>query len=64
MEEASLPHPIFLSTHFAIAEILHASGMGETIDQQVRDVEEIGCLRAKEGQILLVFSQVLIGGWL
>jgi hypothetical protein len=46
MEEAPLPHPIFLSTHFAIAEILHASRMGETIDEQVRDVEEIGCLRA------------------
>ena len=32
--------------HFAIAEILPASGMRETIDEQVRDVEEIGCLRA------------------
>jgi hypothetical protein len=45
MEEAPLPHQIFLSTRFTIAEILHASGMGETIDEQVRDVKEIGCLR-------------------
>ncbi|KAL1983045.1 hypothetical protein VTN96DRAFT_528 [Rasamsonia emersonii] len=45
VEDVSLPNPILLNVHCTLAEILHASGMGETIDQQMRDVENIGGLR-------------------
>lgn len=39
----ALPNPIFLNVHFIIAEILNASGMGETIDQHFQDLQDIGC---------------------
>lgn len=39
------PDSRLLGTHFAVAEILNASGMGEEIDSVLRDMESIGCLR-------------------
>lgn len=40
-----LPNPRLLEVHFAIAEIFHASGMGEEIDKVLQDVEEAGLLQ-------------------
>lgn len=39
----TLPNPIFLNVHLIVAEILNASGMGDTIDRHFRDLEDIGC---------------------
>ncbi|KAF8464679.1 hypothetical protein BDZ91DRAFT_783580 [Kalaharituber pfeilii] len=39
-----LPHPTLLETHASIAKILHMSGMGEYIENLLRERELIGCL--------------------
>ncbi|KAK2799705.1 hypothetical protein FQN50_008405 [Emmonsiellopsis sp. PD_5] len=44
-DSLQLPDPNLLAVHFAIAEVLHASGMGNEIDKVIRDMESIGCLR-------------------
>ncbi|KAH3069623.1 hypothetical protein KXV27_002697 [Aspergillus fumigatus] len=41
---SELPSKFLLETHAAIAEILHASGQGEKIDELLREWEDIGCL--------------------
>lgn len=43
-----LPSRVLLSTHAAVARILHATGMAKTIDQILRDREELSCL-AEDG---------------
>ncbi|KAG5290353.1 hypothetical protein I7I50_00078 [Histoplasma capsulatum G186AR] len=43
-----LPSRVLLSTHAAVARILHATGMARTIDQILRDREELSCL-AEDG---------------
>lgn len=40
----ALPNPIFLNVHYIIAEVLNASGMGDTIDRHIQDLQDIGCL--------------------
>jgi hypothetical protein len=44
-ENIPFPAPEYLKTHYAIAEILHASGMGEVIDWHILDAEYRGVLR-------------------
>lgn len=39
------PDSRLLGVHFAVAEILHASGMGDEIDKVIRDMESIRCLQ-------------------
>jgi len=43
-EAVPLPEPYLLSMHHALAEVLNASGMGETVDRYLRDLEELKCL--------------------
>jgi hypothetical protein len=43
-----LPDPHLLSMHHALAEVLNASGMGEAVDNYLRDLEELKCL-AEDG---------------
>ncbi|EGC45183.1 conserved hypothetical protein [Histoplasma capsulatum var. duboisii H88] len=43
-----LPSRVLLSTHAAVARIQHATGMARTIDQILRDREELSCL-AEDG---------------
>jgi hypothetical protein len=38
-----LPDPHLLSMRHALAEILNASGMGEAVDNYLRDLEELKC---------------------
>lgn len=40
-ENLLLPCRVFLDSHYRLAEILHASGMGEFIDQKIRDWEKM-----------------------
>lgn len=40
----ALPSPVLLEAHAVIAEILHASGQGEQIDEILRDWDSIRCL--------------------
>ncbi|KAN0077866.1 hypothetical protein V8E54_006170 [Elaphomyces granulatus] len=47
-EATPLPEPNLLSMHHALAEVLNASGMGETVDRYLRDLEELKCL-AEDG---------------
>jgi hypothetical protein len=47
-EAVPLPEPYLLSMHHALAEVLNASGMGETVDRYLRDLEELKCL-AEDG---------------
>ncbi|EER45447.1 conserved hypothetical protein [Histoplasma capsulatum H143] len=42
--DMALPSPELLGTHAALAKILHASGMAETIDNIMRDWNELRCL--------------------
>lgn len=37
--DLALPDPVLLDCHFRIAEILHASGMGDIIDRHFQDWE-------------------------
>jgi hypothetical protein len=46
--DTPLPDPYLLSMHHALAEVLNASGMGETVDSYLRDLEELKCL-AEDG---------------
>lgn len=54
-----LPSPAILEAHAAVARILNATGMGEKIEDTLRDREELRCL-ATDGStdvhsLLLVF---------
>ena len=49
MNHLQLPNAQFLKTHFAIAEILHASGMAQEIEEVLRDTEEIDNLEPNGG---------------
>ncbi|PYI02103.1 hypothetical protein BO78DRAFT_377758 [Aspergillus sclerotiicarbonarius CBS 121057] len=40
----SLPHPVLLGIHDAIAHILHLTGRGEKADKLQQDYNELGCL--------------------
>jgi hypothetical protein len=61
-EDIPLPSPELLNVHYILAEILHASGMGEMIDKHKRDFEEIGCL-SEDGStnVTGLLSTVLLG---
>ena len=39
-----LPNPTLLGVHAAIAKVLHASGLGKTIDAIMEERENISCL--------------------
>ena len=49
-----LPSCVLLSTHAAVAKILHVSGMAEVIDQALEDIEDIKCF-ASDGSTDLQF---------
>lgn len=44
-EDVQLPSPALLHAHYSLAEILHVSGMGATIDKHLRDLKDVDCLR-------------------
>lgn len=39
------PDPRLIRVHLAVAQILHASGIGDEIDAVIRDAERIGHLK-------------------
>jgi hypothetical protein len=45
-DDIDLPEPILLNVHYAIANILHASGRGEAIDSILDDLQMTRCLAA------------------
>lgn len=44
-----LPDPVILATHYAVTNILHATGMAEEIDQSLREIEDIDIEFAEDG---------------
>lgn len=54
------PDPTLLEFHLAIAGFLHASGMGQELDQPFDEMEELGCF-AGDGSTDMAAA---VGRWL